>query len=212
MIKEKLFILENRTMQRRILHLGGSLFVGYYFLPETVLGSLHKEWILFGILLLALSIELYRKNTDHSPKINVLLRSYEHFRPASYFYFVIGSILLLVFFPQYISIPCILSAAICDPLIGEMRQRNNEHFGYYIGFLICFSFFMISWQSATFLIALIASFIGASSLVFAEYISYDWIDDDFLMQILPASLLFLLTQILLFMSVSLPTQLIYPCW
>jgi hypothetical protein len=212
MIKNKLVIFENKIIQRRILHISGSLFVGYYFIPETLLASIDKQWILFGILLLTLSIELYRQNTNHSPKINVLLRNYEHNRPASYFYFVMGSILLLVFFPQYISIPCILSASLCDPLIGEMRRRNNEYVGFSAGFFICFSFFMISWKTSSFWIALIASIIGASSLIYAEYASNSLIDDDLLMQILPATLLFLLTQILLFTSASLPTQLIYPFW
>lgn len=199
-----------RIVQRRVLHLAGSLFIGYYFIPEQIIYNISKQWILFAIGLLVLTIEVHRQKTKKAHALDPLLREYENNRPASFSYFAIGSIILLSFFPQYITIPCILSTAICDPFIGILKQKNKKIFGYFIGFSISYLIFMGSWVPTKYWISLFASGIGAGTLILAEYGSNALLDDDFLMQLLPAIFLFLFSYLLSNTGLALPTQLIYP--
>jgi dolichol kinase len=197
------------SIKRRLLHLAGSLFIMYYFIPEFLLYSVHKAWILIVILLLVGSIEWYRSYSNKIHKIEPLLRDYERVRPASYSYFSVGAIILLAYFPQYIAIPCILSASICDPFIGIMKQQNEKRAGLIIGFFISFMLFYFSWQSTLFWIAMGASLLGAAMVILAEQASNLWLDDDLLMQIIPSIILFIFLMIIEKLSALPPTNIIY---
>ncbi len=205
--KKRLTSQRNKSIQRRILHMAGAIFIGYYFLPRSLPFNIPRIIVLYAIIPLVLAIELYRWNVREH-RLNDLLREYEHSRPASFSYFAIGSILLLLFFPQYISIPCILSTAFCDPIIGEFKQKNNRFIGYLLGFIISILFFSLAWTSIKPWITISAAFIGAGSSMISEHKSTFYIDDDFLMQLVPALLLLLFTFLLTTLSIPLPDQLI----
>lgn len=205
-------MFKKRTVQRRLLHLAGSLFIIYYFIPEKIVYTISKQWILLIIGLLVLIIEVHRQKTKKTHPLDPLLRDYENKRPASFSYFAIGSIILIYFFPQYITIPCILSTALCDPLIGILKQKNKKIIGYFIGFCISFIIFIGSWITTKHWISLFASGLGAGTLIIAEHSSNAVVDDDFLMQILPAITLFLFSYLLSNISLPLPNQLIYALW
>jgi dolichol kinase len=205
--KKRLPSQRNKSIQRRILHIAGALFVGYYFLPHSLPFNIPRTIVLYAIIPLVLAIELYRWNV-HEHRLNGLLRDYEHSRPASFSYFAIASILLLLFFPQYISIPCILSTAFCDPIIGEFKQKNKRIIGYLLGFIISILFFILAWSSTKPEIMITAALIGAGSTMISEHKSSFYIDDDFLMQLVPAVLLLLFTFLLTTLSFPLPDQLI----
>lgn len=200
-------IRTNKSVQRRGLHIAGSIFIGYYFLPTLLPYHLPRTIILYAIIPLIIGIEFSRYNV-HEHRLHTLLRDYEKSRPASFSYFAIGSILLLLYFPQFISIPCILSTAICDPIIGICKQKNKRFIGYLTGFVLSCSFFILAWSSTTTWISLTAAIIGASSSMIAEYKSSFYIDDDFLMQILPAIILVIFTFILTTFSLPVPDHLI----
>ncbi len=204
-------ILHNKLFQRRALHIAGIAFIGYYLIPEMLPYSISKQWLLVGIILLISGIELFRKKSARPTKLDPLLREHELKRPPSYVYFALGSIILIVTVPQYISIPCILSTAFCDPVIGEMKRKKNPFIGYIIGFFLSLIIFGVIWHSVSPILVITISIIGSSSLIFAEYISTPLLDDDLLMQIIPAILLFIF--ILLLSSifpVSLPNEIIHP--
>lgn len=199
-----------KNIQRRILHILGCAFIAYYFFPEITVYSISKSYILLIVLLIIFVIELKRIQSNRSHILDSLIREYENNRPASYTYFAFGSILLLLIFPQYITIPCILSAAFCDPITGILKQKNKKLTGIFIGFIISFIIFSIVWSSTPIWIMFIASLSGASSLIYAENISSFYIDDDFLMQVLPALFLSLFTFVLIFFSLPVPNKIIYP--
>jgi len=205
--KTQPLILKSKSLQRRGLHIAGSIFIGYYFLPSLLPYNIPRTIILYAIIPLVIGIELYRwNNREH--QLNNLLRDYEKSRPASFSYFAIGSIILLLYFPQYISIPCILSTAFCDPIIGITKQKNKQFIGYLTGFFLSSILFNLAWNSTTMTISLTAAMIGASSSMIAEYKSSFYIDDDFLMQLLPAILLIIFAYVLTTFSLPLPSQLI----
>ena len=181
---------------RRIFHTFSASFLIYYILPA-------ETWIINGKILGATTIiicffiletlRLHRKIRN----ITIFgLRDYEQDRPASYLYFGIGLLILLLFFPQQIAIPCILCASLGDPIIGEIRIRLNKKTAALIGFLIFMSFFYITWNQTTFWTLLIIMLIGATTALIGETQKFFWIDDDFMIQILPALTLTLIVWIL----------------
>jgi len=212
MEKKSVNTIYQYSIKRRLLHFAGSLFIGYYLIPEFLPYSIHKTWILIAILLLVGTIELYRSYSFKIHKIEPLLREYERIRPASYGYFSLGAIILLAYFPQYIAIPIILSAAICDPLMGIMRRQKKKRIGFIIGFFISFIFFYFCWLDTIFWINIAASLLGAATVIFAERASNLWLDDDLLMQIIPAIVLFFFLIIIEKISVLPPTDIIYAFW
>jgi dolichol kinase len=174
---------------RRVFHTAGTLFLVYYMLPDE--GLLYYLKILGSILIvISLSIiEILRLTGKINEKHFFGLRDYEKKRPASYLYFGLGMIILFLFFPQQIAIPCILCACIADPVIGEIRSRFGKKESYITGFLLCMSLFMIMWYKTDILLLLIVSIVGASGALLAEIKKIWWIDDDFLIQMIPAVLL-----------------------
>ena len=133
---------------------------------------------------------------------------YEKKRLGSYVFFAIGVLILLWFFPQPIAIPCILCACFADPLMGEIRTRFSERYVYFFGFLVCFFFFMVSYYKAELFLMILSSVIGAYFAVIGETKKFLWIDDDFMIQILPAVFLLLLWYLSFYSGWNLPGDII----
>jgi dolichol kinase len=196
---------------RRVFHTFAASFLFYYLLPDETWMNILK--IIIPIIIVACMIVIeYRRLRgvlDHQRFFG--LRSYEMNRPASYLYFGVAVLLLFLFFPQQIAIPCILCASFTDPIIGETRYYLGKNNAYIIGFLVSLFFFLITWSQADWWILLLVSIIGATAAVFGEAQKLRLIDDDFLIQMLPAILIFLLWQGLLLLGINLlPPPLIYP--
>ena len=72
-------------------------------------------------------------------------------------------------------------------------------------------FFLITWYTAEIWILLLVSLIGSSAAVIGEAKKFWLIDDDFMIQMLPATILLLLWQGALFGGMNiLPAELIIP--
>jgi len=177
---------------RRVFHAFGACFLFYYMLPDVDWVNLLKFWVPPLIIVFAIVLEVLRLkgsvNSDHF----FGLRVYEKNRVGSYLFFGVAVLILLRFFPQQIAIPCILCACLADPIMGEIRYRFDKIRVCLIGFLICMVFFMVSWYNADLWIVILVSVIGASGAVFGEVKKFWWLDDDFMIQIIPALLLLLL--------------------
>lgn len=196
---------------RRVFHTFAASFLFYYLLPE-------EEWIkilkiIIPIIIVACMIIIeYRRLRgilDHQRFFG--LRNYEKNRPASYLYFGVAILLLFLFFPQQIAIPCILCAAFTDPIIGETRFYFGKKKAYTIGFVISLFFFLITWYQASWWIVILVSVIGASGALIGEIKKLRFFDDDFMIQMLPALLLWVFWQGSLAVGLSiLPVKLILP--
>jgi dolichol kinase len=191
--KEKINSLDfDAHFYRRVFHAFGASFIFYYMLPDIDWINSLKFWIPPVIVVIAILLEILRLKGKISSDHFFGLRMYEQKRIGSYVFFAIAILILLRFFPQHIAIPCILCACLGDPIIGEIRQRFSIKHAYVFGFLICMFFFMITWYKVDVRIMIIASIIGAFGAVFGETKKIWWLDDDFMIQMVPAILLLIL--------------------
>ena len=196
---------------RRVFHTFAASFLFYYLLPE-------EEWINLGkiivpiIIIFCLIVVEYRRirgDLDHQRFFG--LRNYEKKRPASYLYFGVAVLLLFLLFPQQIVIPCILCASFTDPTIGESRYYLGKKRAYAIGFIVSMFFFLVTWYQADWWILILVVLLGATGAVMGEAKKFKFVDDDFMIQVLPAVLLLLMWQGLLAMGINmLPPPLLYP--
>jgi len=196
---------------RRVFHTFGATFLLYYMLPDADWINLLKILIPLLIIVFAIILEILRLKNKVSSEHFFGLRFYEKNRVGSYLFFGVAILILLMFFPQQIAIPCILCACIADPIMGESRIRLGEKWTYLIGFIICSFFFIVTWYRADFWILIAVTFIGTTGALFGEVKKLWWIDDDFMIQILPAILLLLLYLVLNYYGLDiLPEKVIYP--
>lgn len=196
---------------RRVFHTFAASFLFYYLLPEDQWITIIKIVVPIIIVCCMVGVEYRRLRgaIDHQRFFG--LRGYEKKRPSSYLYFGIAVLLLFLLFPQQIAIPCILCASFTDPIIGETRYYWGKKKAYVIGFLVSACFFLITWYRADWWILVLVSLIGATGALIGEAKKLRLIDDDFMIQMLPALLLFVLWQGLLHNGVNmLPPPIIYP--
>ncbi len=196
---------------RRVFHTFAASFLIYYSLPNEQWISTLKFYIPIVIVVFALILEYFRLKGRIDRNHFFRLRIYEEKRPAGYLYFGVAALILLLFFPQQIAIPCILCACFSDPIIGEIRHHSGIKKAYVIGFFVCVFFFLITWFKADIWIVLLVSIIGGTGALIGEVKKFWLIDDDFMIQILPAILIFILWQGLKVTGLDiLPAEIILP--
>lgn len=196
---------------RRVFHTFGAAFLVYYILPNDIGWiNLAKLWVPLGIVVFTILLEYLRVSGKLDSKHFFGLRMYEKDRAGSYVFFGVAILLLLLFFPQQIALPCILCACIADPIMGEIRFRFEKKYVYIVGFVVCLLFFMITWYKAAVWLMLLASIIGALGAVIGEVKKFWWMDDDFMIQMLPAVLLFVIWFSAPYFGIVLPEPIIYP--
>jgi len=197
---------------RRVFHAFGASFLIYYLVPSNIAWiRILKFWIPVIIVILVFVLEFLRIKGKIDSGHFFGLRMYEKNRVGSYLFFGLAILLLLIFFPQQIALPCILCACFADPIIGELRLRFGKKKGYVVGFFVCMFFFIVAWYKADLWVVFLVSIIGATGAVVGEMRNFWWIDDDFMIQILPAVLILLLWFAIKIIGVDiLPDQIIYP--
>ncbi|HDO19596.1 MAG TPA: dolichol kinase [Thermoplasmatales archaeon] len=194
---------------RRALHAFASIFIAYYLLPD------HGEWSVVKKIAVILSISIFTALEIYRiiSKRNLLfgLRDYEKNRFGSYLYFGIGAAVLLLLFEQQISIPCIVSASLIDPVAGEMRKRGALY-AYALSVTLSFAIFLVVWYNSPSPFSIIVPLIAALAITAGEFKKSKLLDDDLVMQILPAvviAILYYLVMQIYGISI-LPDKIIYP--
>jgi len=191
--KEKINSLDfDAHWYRRVFHAFGASFLFYYMLPDIDWINLLKFWIPPAIVVIAIILEIFRLKGKISSNHFFGLRMYEQKRVGSYIFFAVAILILLRFFPQQIAIPCILCACLGDPIIGEIRHHFSMKHVYVFGFLVCMFFFMIAWYKIDVRLMIFASIVGGFGAVLGETKKLWWLDDDFMIQMVPAILLLIL--------------------
>ena len=200
----------NAHWYRRAFHAFGASFLFYYMLPNVDWINILKFWVPPLIVVFVIVLELLRLKGKVSSDHFFGLRMYEKNRVGSYVFFAVAILILLRFFPQQIAIPCILCACLGDPIIGEIRNRFGMKHVYIFGFLICMFFFMVAWYKTDVRLMLLASVVGAFGAIIGETKKFWWLDDDFMIQIVPAILLAIIWIGAPYLGLSLPDPIIYP--
>ncbi|KYK28599.1 dolichol kinase [Thermoplasmatales archaeon SG8-52-1] len=195
---------------RRAFHSFGASFLIYYLLPDFDWINLLKLWIPPLIVLFVIFLEVFRLSGKISSNYFFGLRMYEKKRVGSYVFFAVAILILLRFFPQQIAIPCILCATLGDPIIGEIRRRYSMNYVYIIGFFICMYFFIITWFKADVFLIILVSVVGGLGALIGEIKKFWWLDDDFMIQMLPALLLLIIWVSIPYLGLSYPGDIIYP--
>jgi dolichol kinase len=195
---------------RRAFHAFGASLIIYYMLPNVDWINILKFWVPLTIVIFAIILEILRLKGKISSDHFFGLRLYEKNRVGSYVFFAVAILILLRFFPQQIAIPCILCACLADPITGELRNHCEIRYVLVIGFLICMFFFMISWAKTDVGLMLLASVVGAFGAVIGETKKFWWLDDDFMIQMLPAVLLLIIWFGAPYLGFSNPDPIIYP--
>lgn len=200
----------NAHWYRRVFHTFGASFLVYYMLPDVEWINLLKFWIPLLIVIFVFVLEYLRIKRKINSSHFFGLRMYEKNRVGSYLFFGVAILILLLFFPQQIAIPCILCACLADPIIGEVRYRFGKKNVYIIGFSVCMFFFVVTWYKAGIWMMLLASIVGAAGAVIGETKKFWWLDDDFMIQMVPAVLLLIIWMSAQRFGFGLPDPVIIP--
>ena len=93
--------------------------------------------------------------------------------------------------------------------MGELRNNLGKKQIYTIGFLICMFLFLITWHKADMWMMFLVSIVGAGGAVLGEVKKVWWLDDDFMIQIIPAVLLLIIWIIISYFGFVPPEPIIY---
>ncbi|MBC7108465.1 MAG: hypothetical protein H5T41_06745 [Methanomassiliicoccales archaeon] len=176
--------MDRGSVLRRVVHMFTPAFLVYYFLPDPLwVGGLEREsalLLLLSIILVAEALRLIFK-----PRI-IGLREYEQYQICAAVWAAVGMALAFLFFPLEYSAPVLMGMGWVDPLIGELRKRKSYFYPLaplIVYFAIAFSsmIYLIGMTPSVFIAAVVATFLAVG----IERIKSRFVDDDFLMIIVP---------------------------
>jgi hypothetical protein len=178
---------------RRAIHAMASSFIIFYILEDSDLWYVLKRVVAIAILLLVILWGFQRRTEED--RIHGLLREHETEKAPSFIWFGLGAAILILFSGSFeiddaifnasvIGASCIFSAALVDPIMGEIRQKAGRAWSFLIGFLLA-SFIFYLFGMGEF------SFLGGFTLALFEILRIK-VDDDLTTQICPAAVFFAL--------------------
>jgi hypothetical protein len=183
--------MDKGQVLRRLVHISAPVFLVYYYLPDPIFpGFVAKQPGIFLFLALILVIEALR--LYFSPHI-IGMRDYENYRISAAAWTAMSLTLTLAFFPLEIAFPVVLGMGWVDPVMGILRARKSRYYPavpivlYFMLMIIPLSYFF-GLTPLVVLASLAATFLGIMSEVKKNW----YLDDDFLMIVVPLVGLFLI--------------------
>jgi hypothetical protein len=169
---------------RRLFHMTAVVYLVYYLIPEEISFGFYKWHGVLIIVFAALIAEMLRLRRA---KLVFGMRYYEERRVSAYVWFALGmGIALLIFEMKYV-VPVVIGMATIDPLIGEVRKRKKQLYpvlpSILYALIMFLSLLILTGMSFTWL--LLFTVIGTVSAIAAEQWDLEYVDDDFLMLIIP---------------------------
>jgi len=172
---------------RRLTHVFIAFAPLYYSIPVDLPYVGLRRWVLLIAFFVAVSmfeaIRLWKGITFLG------LRPHERTQIASFAWAAAGITLVLWLFPHEIATAALIGMAIVDPLIGELRNSIDARMavpvssGVYL--VLCISALLLS-SEMSFLFAGALASVGAAVAIASENLEIKYVDDDFLMAVLPA--------------------------
>ncbi len=180
--------MEREVLVRRAVHAAVALAPIYYLFPVDLPYVGFPRWVLLVIFLSAIfafeSVRVWKKFTFLG------LRPHEKDRLASHAWAAAGLVTVLWLFPHDIASAAIVGWALVDPLMGELRSKK-VHAGT-LWSLSAWAYFFLAlamfalWNERPIDQFGWLSVVGMAIAIPSEYVKVRYIDDDFLMSVLPA--------------------------
>jgi dolichol kinase len=180
--------MEREVLVRRMAHTVVALAPIYYLLPVDLPYVGFKRWVLLIIFITAMfvfeSIRIWKKWTFLG------LRPHEAEGLASHAWAAAGLVIVLWLFPKDIASAAIVGWALVDPLLGELRGKKMKQ-GLVVAlsavayFALAIVMFLL-WNERGVAEIAVLSLVGAAVAIPAEWAEVRYIDDDFMMSVLPA--------------------------
>lgn len=174
---------------RRIIHLSMIIYPWLYHTYGQIVANYLKmtpRELLVVILMLVLVVELIR----FSLGITIFAqRPHEARQLSTLAWTALALVIVLVLLPYNFSLPVVMSCALVDPLLGELRH-------YEVSKLICIIVGLLTLIAVWLIASFIFKFawwwfaVMAPIILIAEWINIKWVDDNFLMMFAPTIILY----------------------
>ncbi|MCU0851656.1 MAG: hypothetical protein MUC90_00145 [Thermoplasmata archaeon] len=188
--------MRREVVFRRVAHLLIALAPLYYALPvELPILSVHR-WTLVVVFFLGIcAFEAYRLKKGMT---FLGLRPHERGQIASFAWAAAGIAAVLWLCPHDVAAAALVGMACVDPLAGELRKAKGDSVAVVSSlaayFVLAFSvLFLWEWRDG--LLVVILAAVGSITAVGAERTKVRYVDDDFLMLVVPGAAMTLLTLI-----------------
>lgn len=177
---------------RRIIHLSVPITLIYYLIPPDMWGYMMREDALVAALIILIIFEAIRIWKEISiPGF----RPYEKGRLSAAAWAGIALFISFRLFPMEVVVPAVFAMAIIDPMNGEMR-RSRYYPWIPAAFSILIYFIGLLALSNYGIAAVIMLSITGGLIAMASEIPHLWIDDDFMMIIVPATVLYIIIAVM----------------
>ena len=170
---------------RRGFHLCAPLFLVYYLFPEDMWGlDVSNKGFIIIIFTLLMIFEAIRLGTG---RVFFGLREYERKQLSAYAWASIAITIAFLFFPPVFVICAVVGMGWTDPLIGELRKHWKKAYPllplavYFVITVACLSLF----SDMQFILILFLASLTTVVAILVEYPRLKYIDDDFLMLLIP---------------------------
>jgi hypothetical protein len=176
--------MDRGALLRRLVHISAPAFLLYYVLPDPLWeGGPPKEVGLLLVFIVALTFELLRLLLNFKV---VGMRSYESEQISAGAWSAIALTFTFLFFPYQYAVPVVIGMAWIDPLIHYLRKWKSKLYPplplalYFLITIVSLSILMTPT-----LLTLIAALVGTVLAIAAESYKTKYVDDDFLMIVVP---------------------------
>jgi hypothetical protein len=169
---------------RRLVHLCLPVLLLYYVFPQDTWIGIDKRLVLLGALFVFLVFEFVRLGYQ----VRIFgTRDYEMDNIAAYLWAGIGFTVAFLFFDFVIVVPAVLGMAWIDPLNGTLRTRNSGLYPWlpFACYLVLAAATLSIVSSFHPLSVVLIATVGAVSAIAAEHKRIRYVDDDFLMLVVP---------------------------
>lgn len=186
--------MEREVLVRRAMHVAIALAPLYYLFPDDLPICGVRRWVLLIAFFAAITLfESYRLKKGFT---FLGLRPHEKRHIASFVWAAAGITTVLWVFPYDIAAAALVGMAVTDPLAGELRSRGRkERLTIPLSVAVYFALsaiVLVAWHDRSVAVNLMISLYGAVVAVASEMIKTRYVDDDFLMLVLPALVMTLL--------------------
>jgi len=184
------FALGDRVL-RRLLHLSGAAVLLYFVIPPRFFVIASTEEILLALLAAVVAIEVLRLAAGLEL---ATVRAYESRRVGGYVFYAVALTAAVLLFPEPIAAAVVLGTALVDPLVGEIRGHPGARSLYPVVPVALYAALAFAGLAGIgrwpLLPSALLAIAAAALAVAAERTRLAWVDDDLVMTIVPAVMLF----------------------